>query len=154
MLVKADGDSAAVVTDGTTDVVGTGQQTPGDKDGTGVVIVLALNTVFDRVGNIVVMVTEGTIAVVGPVKRPLFNRYRPRVVIPSALITDGRNSVLEIVFDGDGVSGNVAMVTDGTMVAVGSVKQSLFGRGGPGIVIAFILKTCGRKSVPQMFDGN
>ena len=154
MLEKADRDSAAVVTDGTTDVVGTGQRTPGDRDGTGVVIVLALNTVVDRVGNIVDMVTEGTIAVVGSVRRPLFHRYRPRVVIPSALKTDGLNSVLEIVFDGDGVSGNVVMVTDGTIFAVGSVKQSLFGRGGPGIVIAFVLDTCGRKSVPQIVDGN
>ena len=113
VLERADGDSAAgnvaVVTDDTTEVVGTGQRTPGDRDGSGVVIVLALNTVVDRVGNIVDMVTEGTIAVVGPVQRPLFNRYRPRVVIPSALKTDGINSVLEIVFDGDGVSGNDVM---------------------------------------------
>ena len=75
VLEKADGDSpagnVAVVTDGTTDVVGTAQRAQGDIDGTGVVIVLAVKTVVDRAGNHVDMVTDGTIGVVGPVQRPL-----------------------------------------------------------------------------------
>ncbi len=45
------------------------------------------------------------------------------------------------------------MVTDGAIV-VGSVKGMLVGRGGPGVIIAFVLKTCGRNSVPQIVDGN
>ncbi len=45
------------------------------------------------------------------------------------------------------------MVTDGTIVVVGSVKGMLGGIGGPSVVVVFLLKTSGLNSVPRIVDG-
>jgi hypothetical protein len=48
-------------------------------------------------------------------------------------------SVLKTEVDRDGVSGNVAMVTDGVIVVVGTVQRALDDIDGPGVVIVLVL---------------
>jgi hypothetical protein len=49
-------------------------------------------------------------------------------------------SVLKAV-DGNRASGKVAVVTDGTIVDVGTVRRELDGMDGPCVLMAFVLNT-------------